>query len=105
MYLRGDFIILIPMNKQQILELIKSRRKELGFTQKDMAHKLNIGQTQYSNYELDRNAMSLERLLEIMKLLDLKVEICNEDGKEPSSFTDEIIADLQNCIKKLQASN
>ena len=61
------------MDRQFVLQLIKSRRKELGFTQKDMAQKLEVAQVQYSKYENGKNEISLERFLRIVEVLDIEI--------------------------------
>jgi len=61
------------MNKQQILELIKSRRKVIGLSQKEMAKKLEITQAQYGRYELGTSQVSLDKLIEIGEILELDI--------------------------------
>jgi len=70
------------MEKQEILELIKSRRKELKLTQEDMATKLNIKSSQYGRYELGKNEMSLDKLLKIGEILGLEVDVDIKDKTE-----------------------
>jgi len=67
------------MEKQQILQLIKNRRKGLKLTQKQMARKLGIDQTQYSKYEVGASEISLEKLLKIGGILGLKIDVDIED--------------------------
>jgi len=87
------------MNKQQILELIRSRRKNLKLTQKDMADKLDIEQTQYSRYELDKSEIGLDKLIKIGEILELdiymeskNIQSLNEDK------TNNLIKNLLHCI-------
>jgi len=100
MYLRGDFIILIPMNKQQILEFIRSRRKSLKINQDEMANKLDIAQAQYSRYEADRSEVSLEKLIQIMELLDLEINVSvkNNDETVNTKTIEELQKHLLECI-------
>ena len=89
------------MDKQQILNIIRSRRKSFGLTQKDMADKLGIEGSQYGRYELGKNEMSLEKFLQISAVLELKLSDY-EDSDEPNDIKQEVIQDLLNCIEKLK---
>jgi len=60
------------MEKQEILELIKSRRKELKLTQEDMATKLNIKSSQYGRYELGTSQVSLDKLIKIRRNIRIR---------------------------------
>jgi len=61
------------MTVTEILEKIKNARKAQGFTQAEMAQKLAITQTQYSNYESGRSEITLRKLLKITEILDLEL--------------------------------
>ena len=61
------------MDKQRILNIIKNRRKDLKFTQKDVADKLDIERSQYSRYEIGKSEMTLDKFIEISKLLGLEL--------------------------------
>jgi len=69
----NDFIIqTFKMNKQQILELIKSSRKVIGLSQKEMAKKLEITQAQYGRYELGTSQVSLDKLIKIRRNIRIR---------------------------------
>ena len=55
-----------------ILQKIKELRKKKGFSQKDMAEKLNISISGYGKIELGENLLSIDRFLAICKLLEVK---------------------------------
>jgi len=71
--LNGFIVQTFKMNKQQILELIKSRRKVIGLSQKEMAKKLEITQAQYGRYELGTSQVSLDKLIKIGEILELDI--------------------------------
>jgi len=70
------------MEKQEILQLIKKRRKGLKLTQKQMAEKLDIDQTQYSKYEIGASEISLSKLLKIGEILGLEIDVDIKDKTE-----------------------
>lgn len=51
---------------------LKKRRLELGFTQKQMASKIGIARTTYTNIELGNKNPSLELAIKIKKVLHIK---------------------------------
>jgi len=98
----NDFTIqTFNMNKQQILELIKSRRKVMGLSQKEMAHKLEVTQAQYGRYELGTSQVSLDKLLQIGKILDLDVYMTmRATNKKPNDKkADSLVQNLLECIE------
>lgn len=52
-----------------VLQNIKDLRKKKGFSQKYMAEKLHISISGYGKIELGENVLSVQRLLEICKIL------------------------------------
>lgn len=87
------------MDKQQILNIIKNRRKALKMTQKDMADKLGIEGSQYGRYELDKNEMTLEKFLQISFVLNLKL---SDYEHELDDVKNDVIENLEHCIKRLK---
>lgn len=55
-----------------LLQKIKELRKERGFSQKYMAEKLNISISGYGKIELGENVLSIERFLDICRILGIK---------------------------------
>ncbi len=92
------------MNKQKILELIKSRRKELGLTQKNIADKLGIEGSQYSNYELDKSEIALDKLLQIGELLELEIVIYNKSDYTnlKNQMREEVLEEVIDSVEKLK---
>ena len=69
---------------QDILEVFKNRRKELGFEKtKDIATLLGMDHTYYGRIEKEQYKMSLKLMLRICRMLwiDVKVEPTNPDSK------------------------
>ena len=54
-----------------VLENIRKRRKEKGISQKIMAELLNISQPGYQKIEQGENVLSIERFLEICRILEV----------------------------------
>lgn len=44
---------------------LKAVRKELGYTQVEIADFLNVEQTYYSRYELDKHLLPIERYMQL----------------------------------------
>jgi transcriptional regulator with XRE-family HTH domain len=57
----------------EVLETIKSKRKEDGISQKEMAKRLGISQVAYNNLENGRTNLDINRLLKVGEVLDLNV--------------------------------
>jgi len=96
----NDFIIqTFKMNKEQILELIKSRRKVIGLSQKEMAKKLEITQAQYGRYELGTSQVSLGKLIKIGEILELDIYMESKNIQSPNEDkTNNLIKNLLDCI-------
>lgn len=66
-------LILINMNIDDIICLIKKKRKSKGLTQKDLANKLCISYQQYNHYETRHSEMSLSTFLKILEILEVDI--------------------------------
>lgn len=58
-----------------IAEKIKKRRAKLGFTQESLAEALNVEPTTVQSIEQMRGRPSLELLLAIVKILEMKITL------------------------------
>ena len=58
-------------SNDEILELIRERRKELGITQADMAGKLGISQSAYKDIEIGKTDLKVKTLEQIAKILGI----------------------------------
>ncbi|MFC6267771.1 helix-turn-helix domain-containing protein [Frigoriflavimonas asaccharolytica] len=52
---------------------IRTKREEIGYSQEDMAHKLDINQATYSKLERNSTKLTVDRLFHIAKLLNTEV--------------------------------
>lgn len=52
-------------------EMLIKLRKERGYTQKDMAQKLNISRSCYGNYETGCRKINFRCILELKKILNI----------------------------------
>jgi len=55
-----------------IVQAIRRRRAELGYSQEYMAAKMKMGQNCYSKIELGNSKLTVDRLMDICQLLDLQ---------------------------------
>jgi HTH-type transcriptional regulator/antitoxin HipB len=75
-----DFRVALPA---QLRQLMRSLRKRRGLTQSDLAQRLGVGQSRVAAIERDPGAVSVEKLLEVLTLLDAQFLVRTGDG--PSS--------------------
>lgn len=54
---------------EEVLNKIKTYRKDKGYSQEYMAFKLDISQASYTNIENQTSKLSVERLIEIAEIL------------------------------------
>lgn len=60
---------------------IKERRKQLGLSQVDLAHLVNISQTQISKYELGQNLPTADILVTLARVLQTSIDwLVGESG-------------------------
>ena len=55
-------------------ENLKSARKELGLTQKQIANELNVVESCYANWEQGRTEPNIENLRKLSKLFDVSLD-------------------------------
>jgi transcriptional regulator with XRE-family HTH domain len=63
------------MKSQELAEIIKNRREELGISQKDLAEMSAIHLRSISNLESGKSNPTLDVLNQITKILGLKIHI------------------------------
>lgn len=73
---------------QEILENIKARRKEKGFTQADMAQKLGISQNAYKNIELGNVELKVKTLQQIGDILGIQLSIVSQNNSQTPAILD-----------------
>lgn len=65
-----DFNDLKPFT---LAEFIRFRREQLGYTQSQMARKLEIPERQYGNWERGQNKPNLDSLIPLLRALNLRL--------------------------------
>lgn len=53
---------------------LKVTRKELGYTQTEIAEILNTEQTHYSKYELERNMMRIDKYMKLAVFYNVSID-------------------------------
>lgn len=68
----------------QFPERLKSMRKSLYLTQKEIANKLNIQRVTYSHYETGRSQPSIDTLILLSKIFNCSIDylVGNSDNPE-----------------------
>ena len=66
-----------------LMARIKNARKRKGYSQYQLAQKLNLSQNAYSKLELGRSNLTLDKLFDIADILDTKVVDFFEDQSIP----------------------
>ena len=56
------------------LDKLKDLRKDFGYTQEEVAQKLNISQRAYSHYENGSREIPLELLIEVCKMYEVSMD-------------------------------
>ncbi len=94
--------VVMIMNTQDIVKRLVSVRKERGYTQAEMAEKLNITQVQYGRYESGKSDLSLTKFIELLKILDINIaDFSDEENKSKEEVLAFIEKQKQN-LKKLE---
>ena len=90
------------MNIEKISNLIKTKRKEKGLTQEELAEKINVTEKAISRWETGRGTPDISLLIPLSKALDISVsELLNgkEDKQEEKNIKD-IIKYIDTTNKK-----
>ncbi|WP_322033796.1 helix-turn-helix transcriptional regulator [Paraburkholderia sp. J76] len=59
----------------QLRPILVGFRKKAGLTQKDLAARLGISQQSYAAFEANPEAASVERLVRVLRLLDVEIKL------------------------------
>lgn len=60
-------------NKTKIGEVMRKKREQLKFSQKEMAEKLNMSESNYSKYESNKINLSTDLAIKIAKVLEMDI--------------------------------
>ena len=87
------------MNLNKISNLIKSKRKELGITQEELANKLFVTEKAVSRWETGRGTPDISLLIPLAKELQIDVsELLSGETKEKNNI--ESVIEYNNQIRK-----
>ena len=70
----------------QLSQILKGRRKKLGFTQQQLAAKLALTQNRLSQIEGDPKGLAFERLLELLNVLGLEMRVEDRPARTRSEW-------------------
>jgi transcriptional regulator with XRE-family HTH domain len=96
----SEISILPDAQVHEILNNLKRIRKDKGFTQANIAKKMDISSVQYGNLENGRNQLSVWQLFSIIEIMDVSI---NDVFTFPEEIPDNIkktIDDLRMDIKQ-----
>ncbi len=87
----------------QISSRIKARRKSLGYTQEELAEKINLSHSHYSKIESSISSPSLDTLIKISKILGMSLDsiVFGEEEKQLNINS----IKLNNIISTLKENN
>ena len=83
----------------QLSTHFKSLRKAKGRSQADLGHKLGIGQARVAQIEGEPGSISVDKLLQILHLLDAKLVIEADVGSERAKRVVDAVAAPQRRLK------
>jgi len=72
--------------QELIGEFIAERRKELGYTQKQLANKAGCQTHHLGNFEKGKQNIGFRLLIAILGCLDMHIELRPKDGDKPTGF-------------------
>ena len=81
---------------------VVSVRKERGYTQAEMAEKLNITQVQYGRYESGKSDLSLTKFIELLKILDINIADFSDEENKSKEEVLTFIEKQRQVLKKLE---
>lgn len=86
-------------------QIIKNKREILGYSQEYMAHELGITQPTYALIESGKSKISLERAIQLSKILDTELnELAGIDNSE-FSIKNNTFSDNSSVIQNYHAQN
>lgn len=65
----------------QLRPILVGFRKKAGLTQKDVAARLGISQQSYAAFEANPEAASVERLVRVLRLVDVEIKLGAPEAK------------------------
>lgn len=94
------------IDKPVVLENLRNRRKEKGYSQQAIAEVLDIGQDTYSDYELGKNAIPSNILVKLSEVLDISTDYLLGVPNAPLHIGNKELSELsglnENAIENLR---
>lgn len=92
-------------NMSKTHQIIKNKREILGYSQEYMAHELGITQPTYALIESGKSKITLERAIQLSKILDTELnELAGVDNSE-FSIKNNTFSDNSSVIQNYHAQN
>ncbi|MBN2795436.1 MAG: helix-turn-helix transcriptional regulator [Clostridia bacterium] len=88
-------------NIRGIKEVIQNTRKEKGYTQREMANKLNISQPAYSYYEKGNKPLPAAQLKKVLEILELDPEDIHMKDHNSLSALNESLTRIGDLLEKI----
>lgn len=87
------------VNYKQIGARIRNARLEKGFTQEQVAEKLDVGVTHISHIETGNTIPSMKLFIGIVNLLEISADslLCDNLSKAKDTFTGELMQATSDC--------
>jgi transcriptional regulator with XRE-family HTH domain len=90
---------------QVVAERIRDRRKQLGMSQQDLAHKAQISLTYAGKLERGESSVGIDMLARIASSMGTSVSALVSDGSETKTNPDAAKIQLKKQIEKLVSRN
>lgn len=88
--------------RYQIAQKVRSWRLKRGYTQKDLAEKMNTTRHEISNYEQGRTAVPLEKLYAIAETLSINItDLLIEEGSKVENELPNLIEEYKKIESQL----
>lgn len=88
-------------NIKGIKETILTARKEKGYTQKDMAEKLNISQPAYSYYEKGEKPLPVNQLKKVLGILELEIDQLQSHVDDPLDSMNHTLMRIAEALEQI----
>lgn len=84
---------------------IHEKRKEITFTQKQVARVLNIGENAFVHYEKDRRKPTIEKLIQLAILFHTSIQYLVTGVETEKKYDEENITPFSERVKELRKKN
>ena len=84
---------------------IHEKRKEITFTQKQVARVLNIGENAFVHYEKDRRKPTIEKLIQLAILFHTSIQYLVTGMEAKKDYDEENVTPFSERVKELRKKN